>query len=141
MQVESSNTASEELPMAIDMTPTGQSLPRRERLSGRRNFRKVFSGKCSAGGPQLVVYVAPNDLDFSRVGIVVSRKLGNAVVRARVRRRIREAFRASKRCISTGIDFACIAKYGGKEEWCISPMALIETVERATKKLRNSGRG
>ncbi len=42
----------------------------------------------------LVMYTAPNDLGATRVGITVSRRVGNAVVRNRVRRRLREALRA-----------------------------------------------
>ena len=46
--------------------------------------------------PHFVVYVLENGLDHHRLGITVSRKVGKAVVRNKVKRRLREVFRANK---------------------------------------------
>ncbi len=121
--------------MITEPGPTDQRLRRHERLSGRRNYARVFQRKCSAGNSHLVVYVVPNDLDHARLGAVVSRKLGNAVIRARVRRRIREFFRKTKQQIPVGYDYACIAKRAGKEEWVMTPDATLELLARAIRKL------
>jgi len=115
-------------------------LRRCERLRGRRSFAGVFGRKCSAGNSRLVVYVAPNDLKHARIGIIVSRRVGNAVVRARIRRRIREFFRKTKQAIPSGYDYTCIAKPDPNKEWVLTPDATVELFAKAVKKLsRNSG--
>ena len=58
----------------------------------------------------LVLYVAPNGLDRARVGITVSGRVGKAVVRNRVRRRLREALRARLARLQPGVDVLVIAR-------------------------------
>ena len=58
----------------------------------------------------LIVYVAANNLAWSRLGISVSKRVGKAVQRNYVRRRIREAFRSMKADLPTGLDIVCIAR-------------------------------
>jgi ribonuclease P protein component len=60
--------------------------------------------------PLLVLYAAPNDLPHSRVGITVSRRVGKAVVRNRVRRRIREVSRGLLPSLVGGHDLLFIAR-------------------------------
>ena len=61
----------------------------------------------------LIVYVAANGLAWSRLGISVSKRVGKAVQRNYVRRRIREAFRSMKADLPTGLDIVCIARHQG----------------------------
>jgi ribonuclease P protein component len=58
----------------------------------------------------LVLYVAPNDLDNVRVGITVSRRVGNAVTRNRVRRRLRELLSARLPRLKDGQDLLLVAR-------------------------------
>jgi ribonuclease P protein component len=58
----------------------------------------------------LVLYAAPNDLDRTRVGITVSGRVGKAVVRNRIRRRLREALRARLPRLLAGRDVLVIAR-------------------------------
>ena len=83
---------------------------RKERLRLRSDFARVFSRKCSAGDAGLVVYVADNGLAWSRLGLSVSKRIGKAVQRNYVRRRIREAFRTCKIDLPTGLDIICVAR-------------------------------
>ena len=78
----------------------------------RADFARVFSGKCRRGDDVLVVYVAPNGLAFSRLGLSVGKRLGNAVRRNYLRRRIREAFRLHKTDLPIGLDIVCVARPG-----------------------------
>jgi ribonuclease P protein component len=68
------------------------AVKREQRLRSPADFRRVReSAPRGWAHPLLVVYVAPNDLAHTRVGITVSGRVGKAVVRNRVRRRLREA--------------------------------------------------
>jgi ribonuclease P protein component len=60
--------------------------------------------------PLLVLYLAPNDLDRPRVGITVSSRVGTAVVRNKVRRRLREALRLRFGQLTPGFDLLVIAR-------------------------------
>jgi ribonuclease P protein component len=63
----------------------------------------------------LVVYAAANGLPHPRVGLSVSRKVGNAVVRNRWKRLLREAFRLSQPSLPVGLDFILIPRSGQTE--------------------------
>jgi ribonuclease P protein component len=69
-------------------------VKRAQRLRSPADFQRVrkHAGRGWAH-PLLVLYVAPNELDRPRVGITVSGRVGKAVVRNKVRRRLREALR------------------------------------------------
>jgi len=67
-------------------------VKREQRLRAPGDFRRVRElARRGAAHPLLVLYAAPNDLGRTRVGITVSGRVGSAVVRNRVRRRLRAA--------------------------------------------------
>lgn len=72
-------------------------------------FRKLYatSGQANA---YLVFYTRPNWTDGNRVGITVSKKLGKAVVRNRVRRRLREVYRLHEAAFAPGWDIVVVAR-------------------------------
>lgn len=78
----------------------------KENYEVRRIYRK---GK-SAVSPQLVIYCQRNRRGHSRLGVSVSTKLGCAVVRNRVRRRIREIYRLNKAKMLPGYDLIVVAR-------------------------------
>jgi ribonuclease P protein component len=86
-------------------------VQREQRLRTPAEYRRARD-RAPRGWPHplLVLYVAPNDLDHSRVGITVSGRVGKAVVRNLVRRRLREALRARLPRLRPGLDLLLVAR-------------------------------
>ena len=72
-------------------------------------FRRLYHTSAVANG-YLVFYARPNRLNINRIGITVSKKLGHAVVRNRVRRRLREVYRLHEELFAPGWDIVVVAR-------------------------------
>ena len=83
-----------------------------ESLKKNCQFRNVYSKGKSIANRLLVMYVLPNDTGHNRLGISVSKKVGNSVVRNKVTRRIRESYRMAESNPVTGNDIVIIARAG-----------------------------
>ena len=73
-------------------------------------FRRLYSTGQSAGSPYLAVYVRKNGRNGNRLGVTVSTKLGHAVVRNKVRRRLREIYRLHEAELLPGYDIVIVAR-------------------------------
>lgn len=83
-------------------------------LRSRKDFDLVYGQKYSKANRLLVIYLRKNTLDCHRLGISVSKKVGNSVVRHRVTRLIRESYRLNEEQIAQGYDIVVIARSGAK---------------------------
>lgn len=72
-------------------------------------FRRLYHTNGQANG-YLVLYARKNRTNTNRVGITVSKKLGHAVVRNRVRRRLREVYRLNEAAFRPGWDIVVVAR-------------------------------
>ena len=72
-------------------------------------FRRLYATNGYANG-YLVFYCRPNRTATNRVGITASKKLGHAVVRNRVRRRLREVYRLNEELFAPGWDIVVVAR-------------------------------
>ncbi len=79
-------------------------------LKNYREFGRVYAHKESYASRYLVMYVLPNRLTYSRIGISVSKKVGNSVVRHRITRLIRESYRLHKTEVKDGFDIVIVAR-------------------------------
>ena len=79
-------------------------------LKKNSDFRRLYSKGKSAVNPYMVVYCRRNRLNENRLGYTVSTKLGHAVVRNRVRRRLREIYRLNSAALKSGYDIVIVAR-------------------------------
>ncbi len=102
-------------------------------LKKNNDFRRLYSKGRSYTSSVLVTYVRKNRLGKVRIGITVSKKIGNAVLRSRSRRIIREAYRILSDDVSLGYDLVFVAR--GK-----TPYVKMGDILRVMKKeLREAG--
>jgi len=80
-----------------------------QRLPGGPAFARVFEEGISRAGRLLVLHARPGLHEPARVGFAVGKRLGGAVVRNRIRRRMRQAFRDLEGC-ATGADLVFVAR-------------------------------
>jgi len=90
-------------------------FPKSVRLRSRSQFDRVFRERCSRADQRIVVYACKachgaDSLPGPRLGLVVSRKCGNAVVRNRWKRALREAFRLAQHDLPPGVDFVVLPR-------------------------------
>ena len=86
-----------------------------ESLKKNKDFQNVYKKGRSLANSYLVMYVLQNHLGRNRLGISVSKKVGNSVVRHRITRLIRESYRLNEQKFVGGLDIVVIARPGAKE--------------------------
>ncbi len=90
------------------MNPKSQmalSFPKKRRLASNRQFKAVLDHGRRAGDHLLTLYMAPNPCGYPRLGVSVGKSSGKAVVRNRLKRLLREAFRQSQHQIPQDFDY------------------------------------
>ncbi len=86
-----------------------------ESLKSNRDFKNVYNHRKSYANRYLVMYVSENGSDKNRLGISVSKKVGNSVVRHRVSRLIRESYRLHEDLFRSGYDLVVVARVNAKD--------------------------
>jgi ribonuclease P protein component len=84
--------------------PANHTYPRSHRLSGTLAYSRVYKAKVRVTRGPLAVYALPNDLPHPRLGLSVPGAVGNSVVRNRIKRLLREAFRQLQHDLPCGYD-------------------------------------
>ena len=86
-----------------------------ESLKKNMDFQNVYKNGKSYANKYLVMYVLENQTNRNRIGISVSKKVGNSVIRHRITRLIRESYRLQEEMFNSGLDIVVIARAGAKE--------------------------
>ena len=87
----------------------------KDSIKKTREFQKVYKRGKSFANKYLVMYILTNERTENRLGISVSKKVGNSVVRHRLTRLIRESYRLNKDLFIKGIDIVIVARTGAKD--------------------------
>ena len=85
-----------------------------ESLKKTADFRNVYQNGKSLANKYLVMYVMENNREKNRLGISISKKVGNSVIRHRVKRLVREAYRLQEEKFASGLDLVVIARVTAK---------------------------
>jgi ribonuclease P protein component len=135
------------------LTVAGFRHPKERRLRARREFLHVQQVGVRVSTPHFILLVAagPHPTAPARLGVTVTRKVGDSVRRNRVRRLVREAFRLQPGLLPAGIDLLVIAKDGAptlgladvQDEWAKASHQLLKrargVLERAQKGAQEAG--
>ena len=95
-------------------------MPKQSRLLKRAEFRRVYDEGERRSNSTCVVFYRPNGLGHSRLGITAPVRLGRAVLRNRLKRRLREVFRLNQAAVAQGWDIV------------LNPRPAVATVPFAT---------
>ena len=79
-------------------------------LKSNMDFQRVYKKGRSYANKYLVMYLLENNQEMNRLGISVSKKVGNSVVRHRITRLIRESYRLHENIFNSGLDIVVIAR-------------------------------
>ena len=85
-----------------------------EGLKKNSDFRKVYKEGQSKANRYLVVYVRKNGTDNNRLGISVSKKVGNSVYRHYFKRCVKESYRLHEKMFNSGLDIVVLARQSAK---------------------------
>ena len=85
-----------------------------QKLRSNEQFKKVYSEGRSKANRYLVMYVKENSEDINRLGISISKKVGNSVERHYFKRCVKESYRLHEEMFNSGLDIVVLARQGAK---------------------------
>ncbi len=92
------------------MAERAYTFPKTHRIRSKSEFGAVFAGRVRESRGPLTVYGLPNVLGHPRLGLSLSRKVGTAPRRNRIKRLLREAFRLSQHDFARGYDLVIVVR-------------------------------
>ena len=113
-----------------------ESFPKQFRLRTQSEFDAVYHNDVFAADTVLVIQANKNGFSYSRLGLSIGRKVGNAVQRNRWKRVIREAFRKRRNQLPVGLDIVVRPRKGAVCQSAAVAQSLQQLVKRVAKKLK-----
>ena len=114
-------------------------FPKTARLLKSTDFDRVFHRRCSYADRSIVIYFAIGASERPRLGLVVSRKCGNAVVRNRWKRALREAFRSVQNELPSHLELVALPRRGAQPVVAGLQSSFQQLAARAIDKLAATG--
>ncbi|WP_099469816.1 ribonuclease P protein component [Konateibacter massiliensis] len=87
-----------------------------ESVKKNKDFQLIYKKGSSYANKHLVMYVLENHTEGNRIGISVSKKVGNSVVRHRLTRLVRESYRLNEEKFQTGLDIVIVIRVAAREK-------------------------
>ena len=84
-------------------------------LKKNEDFRTVYKSGRSRANRYFIMYTLSNSHDYNRIGISVSKKVGNSVQRHRIKRLVKESYRLHEEMFNSGLDIVVIARNGAAD--------------------------
>lgn len=112
-------------------------LPAERRIRRSEQFQQIYHLRQTAGDNHLLVFAARNRCQIARFGVSVSKKHGNAVVRNRLKRLLREAFRLTQHELPTNLDLILIPRQRSRSQ-STSPFTIDnyrQSLQQLTRRL------
>jgi ribonuclease P protein component len=106
------------------------SFPKNKRLISNSQFKDVLARGRRLSNGVLTLYMAENDCDYSRLGVSVGKSRGNAVIRNRFKRLMREAFRQNQEQIPSGFDYLLMISPRWPKKTNVEKIFKIPTFEQ-----------
>jgi ribonuclease P protein component len=119
---------------------SNHSFSRELRIRKAAEFDRIYKARNFAADDVLVVNGDANGLPHARLGLSVSKKVGNAAVRNRWKRLIREAFRLSKDRLPAGVDLVVRPQKGAEPELAAIGSSLVALATRIAKRVLTNKR-
>ena len=119
------------MPESADSPPLRYRFPRARRIRLTSEYRRVFDAKQVFIDRELILHAAANGGRPTRLGMAVSRKVGGAVRRNRIRRLMREAFRLNQHRFPDGLDVVLVPRKGAQLTFESISASLCKLVQRA----------
>jgi ribonuclease P protein component len=116
-----------------------ETFPAQFRIRESKTFDQVYEQGQFAANATLVVTAVKNGLEHTRLGLSLSRRVGNAVVRNRWKRWIREAFRKQLSDLPPGLDLVIRPKLGAVPDFDLVSESILPLVRRVARKLFSPG--
>jgi len=106
------------------------SFPKKKRLVSNSQFKAVLANGRRRSNGVLTLYFAPNNLEYPRLGVSIGKSSGNAVVRNRLKRLIRETFRKNQHQIPAGFDYVLMISQRWLKKTNIEKSPKLPTFEQ-----------
>ena len=117
--------------------PEKKALPRTDRVRRRSAFRRIQSEGRRVHTQHFVLIQRASEAGRQRLGITVTKKIGNAVARNRVKRLVREAFRQNRPWFTPNVDIVFIAKRGAPS---LGLADVLRELQKAQKSIARAGK-
>jgi len=91
-------------------------MTKTDSIKSNLDFQDIYKKGKSYANRFLVMYIVENGTDKNRIGISVSKKVGNSVVRHRVKRLIKESYRLHEAVFNSGLDIVIVARPNAKDK-------------------------
>lgn len=117
--------------------PEKKALPRTDRVRRRSAFRRIQSEGRRVHTQHFVLIQRASEAGRRRLGITVTKKIGNAVARNRVKRVVREAFRLHRELFTPDVDIVFIAKRGAPT---LGLAEVLQQLHKAKKSITRAGK-